>query len=554
VSAWPFGSVEPWATRALTLASLATAIAAFAWDARRAGGLGSAIPLWPLAGLWLLALAQLLPLPPAVHRLVAPGPSAAWYPDVEEAAAVLGPGPFPISLHPEATRRWLAFATGILALALGAAPALRERRLLLRAAVAMVAGATTVAVYGLAARLVFGDKLYGIWSVPTVAPFGPFVSKNHFAGYVELAALLAVGLATGLAGEARRASDWLSWIESRRAKWVVLAWGAATVMVVAVLVSLSRGGALSLAAGLAFFLLVRLWARGRSRLSPRGVLAILGLATLASLAVVWLLPADARARVASLGAVTSEASGSYRLALWRDTLRLAASSPVAGSGFGAYEDAIRRFRTSHGEVRVEHAESDVLELGAEGGAVAALLVAAAAAALLLSGLAASLSEPQPLCRAMTSGALAGAVALGVHSLFDFNLHVPSNALLAGVLVAVLLAPARRRVSRPFVLVASTIGLVVALSTGWSPALIDNRALVRAGSGATASIRRAALGEQLVAQLRRRPSDASAWLALAWLRQPAARASAVPLEAWAVRLDPTNSGVRDLATRLGGSAN
>ena len=32
-----------------------------------------------------------------------------------------------------------------------------------------------------------------------LAPFGRFVSKNHFAGYVELTALLAVGLAAGLA-------------------------------------------------------------------------------------------------------------------------------------------------------------------------------------------------------------------------------------------------------------------------------------------------------------------------------------------------------------------
>ena len=66
--------------------------------------------------------------PQALHRWIAPGSAAVWHPDVPAAAAVLGPGPHPISLYPEATRRWLAFATGVIALALAAAPALRERR------------------------------------------------------------------------------------------------------------------------------------------------------------------------------------------------------------------------------------------------------------------------------------------------------------------------------------------------------------------------------------------------------------------------------------------
>ena len=101
---------------------------------------------------------------------------------------------------------------------------------------------------------------------PTVAPFGPFVNKNHFAGYVVLAALLAVGLAAGLASEARRAPGFLGWIESSRARCVVFAWGAAVILILAVPVCLSRGGVLSLAAGLVAFAGLRLWSRLDSRL------------------------------------------------------------------------------------------------------------------------------------------------------------------------------------------------------------------------------------------------------------------------------------------------
>ena len=322
LSPWATGSVDPPFARAITVISLTTSLLALALDARSGVTPQAPIPLWPIAGLWLLGALQLVPLPAWLLHLIAPGPAGVWYPSSPEAAAVLGPGPRPISLHPEATRRSLALATGIVALALAAVPALRVRRLLLRATVAIVAGGVAVALYALVARLVFGNKLYGIWSVPTVAPFGPFVNKNHFAGYVELVALLAVGLASGLASEARRGPDALSWIESRRARWVVAAWGAAVILILAVAVSLSRGGVVSLCAGLAAFAGVRYWSRREKRLAPRRLLVAGAVAAGLLAAVVAVLPVEARNRVVSLAGITSEQSGSFRLGVWRDTLRL----------------------------------------------------------------------------------------------------------------------------------------------------------------------------------------------------------------------------------------
>ncbi len=553
LSPWPFGSVDPWATRTIAITALSAALVAMAWDLQRGSLRLARGPALAWIGLWFLAIVQLVPLPASLHAWLAPGSAAVWHPDVAQAAAVLGPGPFPISLHPEATRRWLAFATGLVALAFAAAPALRERRLLVRASVAVVAGALAVALYGLVARLAFGDRLYGIWRVPTVAPFGPFVSKNHFAGYVELAALLAVGLAVGLAEEARRDRGWLSWIESRRARWIVLAWGVAFVLGLSVLVSLSRGGVVSLAAGLVAFVLVRFWTLGPARLSPRGFMGVSALLLFGSLVVVSLLPPEARARIASLVAVTSEASGSYRLTVWRDTNRLIASSPLLGSGFGAYEDALRRFRTASGEVAVEHAESDVREAVAEGGALGALLIGGLAMAVLLPGLRCAHLEPQRLTRALTTGALAGGVALAVHSLFDFNLHLPSNALLFAVLAAVLVAPAAG-VAPPRALCVLSIvvifaSLALSLATSRRPAHLEGGSLLRAAPAPATGLRRAALDGDLLEQLHRRPTDAPSWLALAWVRQAATGEPAGPLARWSVRLDPTSRGVREAASRL-----
>jgi O-antigen ligase len=547
LSPWPFGSVHLRTTQAIALVSLATAFGAFLSDSRSGPLLLPRALAWPLLGLWALAVFQLIPLPHTIHHWIAPGSAAVWHPDVPAAAAVLGPGPHPVSLYPEATRRWLAVATGLIALALASAPALRHRHLLLRASIAVVAGAVLVSVYGFVARLVFGDRLFGSWTVPTVSPFGPFVSKNHFAGYVELAAVLAVGLATGLADEARRGEGWLDWIESRRSKWVVLAWGVALVLVLAVPVSLSRGGVVSLTAGLACFVLLRLWTRKGSRLSAPGLVGALAGLGAAALILVAVLPAEARDRALTLAGITSDQSGSYRLALWADTLRLAASSPAVGSGFGAYEDALPRFKTTAGGFRVQHAENDHLELLAEGGLLAALLGAGAALALLLLGLKALRATEHRLARSLLGAALAGGAAVYVHSAFDFNLRIPSNALMAALLAAVCASavlPAARRTTRGTrsprsvagpVLVAAS--LLAALGTPWIEPRWDPAALVRAATPARTDLRRSALERDVTALLRKRPARAPTWVHLGWLRFSASREDAAAFALWGVALDP-----------------
>jgi O-antigen ligase len=564
VSPWPFGSVHLRTTQAIALASLATALGAFLWDGWHGQlQLPPRAILWPLVGLWAFAVFQLVPLPEGLHRWIAPGSAAVWHPDVPAAAAVLGPGPHPISLYPEATRRWLAFATGVIALGFAAAPALRERRLLLRASIVVVSGAVLVTMYGFAARLVFGNRLYGVWSVPTVAPFGPFVSKNHFAGYVELAALLAVGLATGLADEARHRCGWLSWIGSRRAKWVVFAWGAALVLALAVPVSLSRGGVVSLTAGLACFALIQAWARKGSRLSATCLIGSLAGLGAASLLLVAVLPTEARDRILTLTGITSDQSGSYRLALWRDTLRLAASSPAVGSGFGAYEDALPRLKTTAGHLGIEHAENDHLELLAEGGLLAALLGAGAAVALLLLGLKVLRATEHRLARSLLTAALAGSAAVYVHSAFDFNLRIPSNALMAALLAGVaasavlpeahIAETAARKLQWTTAPLLLALSLFFTLTTPWSGPRWDPTALTRITARTRTDLRRFALEGEAAALLQRRPAHAPAWVHLGWLRLPASREEGSALARWGVALDPrheelarASASLRDVA--------
>src|SRR5262245_11271135 len=96
-----------------------------------------------------------------------------------------------------------------------------------------------LSVFGLIQRFTWNGKYY--WSIePSTqpsAPFGPFVNHNHFAGYVEMIAPIPVALIL------RRAV---------RGELAFIYGFAAAMMGLAVIVSLSRGGMISLVAGVMF--------------------------------------------------------------------------------------------------------------------------------------------------------------------------------------------------------------------------------------------------------------------------------------------------------------
>jgi O-antigen ligase len=553
---WPYGAAHPRAVRAVSLIALATAFLALVAELYRGRVHRAPFPAWPLIALFALGLGQTVPLPNALLALVAPGSAAVWYPVTPAAAAVVGNGAHPISVDPEATRRVLAFATGVLALALQSLPALRARRATFAAAVVVAGGALAVALYGVVARTLFGPLLFGSLVVPTIAPFGSFVSKNHFAGYVEMAALLCAGLAWGLLDEARRSPAALSWVGSPRAGRVVVAAGAALAMGLAVLLSQSRGGALSLLAGTLVLVSLRLVVRRKAGPWPRGWIVALVIAALAAGAVAA-LPPEARSRLSTLAGLGHDGSGQFRLGVWKDTLRLWARSPLLGHGLGAYADALPPLKTGLGYVTVEHAESDILEILAEGGLVGLLLAMAALAGVARvvgRGLA---RQTDRLKRGLGVGATAGVAALLVHSAFDFNLRIPSNALLFAFLCALALAtaglPETASTRRPKGALAVAVALALAVTT--PPAATSNlpdeaRAFAAIGGRPVTPLRVAQATDALTAHLQRRPANAEAWLFFAWLRSAqGASDDARALARYAAALDPQRAAIQSEAGRI-----
>jgi hypothetical protein len=432
---WPFGSTPPWAVRAVTLIALATAIVASLAQARHGTLFLPRVPLWPVAILVALGFIQLVPLPAGLHAILAPGSAEVWHPDEPAAAALLTATARPISITPPRRRRRVG-TTG------GRSPSPFSRRR--RSAAGGTMTAVTWTIVGAGTWLRSTPSWREACSpdaplrlhprCPTVSPFGPFVNKNHFAGYVEMPALLALGLGRGLWRQHLPASGEGTPSPSPGA---LAAFGASVTMVMAVLLSLSRGGALGVVSGIGVLALLE-YVTARRRGSVGRILLPVGLAVLLGL-IVALMPGEVHERLLGI-ARRDDSSTVYRVAIWKDSLRAWIASPVLGQGLGAFADVIPRFKTTAGQFRVEHPESEPIEISAEGGVIALLAAATALGLLFVRVVPAIRGHRDRVQRGIVTGALAGLAALAVHGLVDFNLRIPSNAVLFLTLAAVAAAP------------------------------------------------------------------------------------------------------------------
>ena len=111
------------------------------------------------------------------------------------------------------------------------------------------------------------------------------------------------------------------------------------------------------------------------------------------------------------------------------------ANPVLGVGIGAYETAFPIYSESDGSLRVPQAHNDYLQVIADAGVVGGVLAIWFIAAIFRT-VSRGMHSRDPLMAALALGSGGGIFAILVHSIFDFNLQVPSNALLFLLLVAV----------------------------------------------------------------------------------------------------------------------
>jgi O-antigen ligase len=324
----------------------------------------------------------------------------------------------------------------------------------------------SLALFALVQHFTWNGRFYWIRpvSAEVTSPFGPFVNRNHFAGYMELLIPLPLAMIITRAG-------------SRDTRLFYLF--AATMMAVAGVASLSRGGMISLSAELIFigWLSLKNAANRRAQHERQGSKLLLFLhrsafvliiITALAAGIYWTGPERVLDRVARTDMVAADPQAetffTSRGWIWRDTLAIISANPISGVGLGAYETAYPNYSTADGAAAlgvsytVDRAHNDYLQVLADGGLIGGGIVFWFIISVFRAVFR-GLKSRDPLRQAFALGGGAGIFGLLVHSCFDFNLQLPSNALLflllAG-LVAQVAAKSEARAQRKAAHVAESV--------------------------------------------------------------------------------------------------
>ncbi len=386
---------------------------------------------------------QLVPLPPALLQVVSPdratsAPAGAW---------------LPLTISPADTRRSLAFlAVALLGhVAAAAAMATGGARGRLMRGLSLLG--LVFSLLGLVQLSLGVEKIYGVFQPLEGGSsiFGPFVNRNHFAGYmlmvIPAALAVAVGALRRYAAAAGHERGWRRLVLAldTRAGTAMIFWTLPVLAATgALLATHSRGGLL------AFLFVLAVLA---VRLRHGGILWLAGFAAAAALSGLGLESLQDRF------ARTSQES-LLRILVWKDSLERSRPFRWAGTGFNTYATALNRSDAwalpegatvwppggspaellgPRGGFRIHPSlpdgfwyrelHNDYLQVLIETGVPGLLLALWAAAAALF----AAREDPWVLA------ALAGVL---FHELVDFDLQIPALALLFVTLAAASAKPKR----------------------------------------------------------------------------------------------------------------
>lgn len=264
------------------------------------------------------------------------------------------------------------------------------------------------------------------------ATSGTLINRNHFAGLLGMLIPVALGLA------------YMAWLRYRDVGrvWVYLM--ASAVMGLALMFSLSRMGIFSLFLSLVFLAFLI-----RAHSSRLGTVFLLVPLLLLGGGALWIGVDVIVERYDRLVSENGDIQES-RLGVFRDTLALIGDHPL-GIGPGAYRDAFRLYQQEHNDLVFTHAHNDYLETAAEWGLPVAGMFWGGILVILGFGAAAFTRATEAEKRGGLLAALGAIAYILAHSLTDFNLQIPSNAMLfftfLGIAAAARTAVSLRPVSR-----------------------------------------------------------------------------------------------------------
>ena len=181
---------------------------------------------------------------------------------------------------------------------------------------------------------------------------------------------------------------------------------------------------------------ILIWQRSskRSSLSNRLTLALFAILLLSLSG--WIGGYATIGRLINVESTRHEITGSLRLAIDRDLLKMFPHRPFLGWGLGTFEYVYPQFRSFYTSYYIDEAHNDYLQLLIELGAAGFITMIWFLWLVFRIGSKKLRNWPADINGAGALAALLGVTGILVHSLVDFNLQVPANAALFYVLCTI----------------------------------------------------------------------------------------------------------------------
>jgi len=367
----------------------------------------------------LYPLFQLTPLPSQVVEMMGDSPYSAYGQVMDDAPLSVA---F-LSVDRSATLSGFLWQCSLVAMYFGVLALVTSRKRLIVFLTVLFLVGFAEALYGL--LIYFGGDVLRLWNPGYAGGVvsGTYVNQNHFAGLMEL----TIPMGLGLFLYSQRGRQWRPQATKLVRSLISLVAGQSgivlfcvLIMAAALILTTSRGGVGALAIGVTVAVLCAVVSKGK-RTGELGLGA--AAVTLTVIALFWIGPGKMTEKLQNSG-LTSQ-----RGDLREVSYQIIGDNPLFGTGIGTYRWVFPRYKNEKfGGNFYEHAHNDFLELLGEQGVVGATLLALPVLLMLVRIVRAYGQAQDPLARGALFAAISGAVAILIHGLVDFNLHIPANAL------------------------------------------------------------------------------------------------------------------------------
>jgi len=252
------------------------------------------------------------------------------------------------------------------------------------------------------------------WWNPKDFVAATYVNHNHFAGYLEMAMPVAIGVLIGIKGYGLKIK--------------LLLISAIAIMSTAFIFAQSRGAWISL--GISLFVMNIILVR--RKILKKESLIIFALLIVLAFTFVYISGGLVLKRIESIKEIgTGEASMNTRFAIWQGTIDMISHNPLIGTGIGTFVWGFPRYRPmALANITVHYAHNDYLHMAAEMGIFALPIMLLILVRIISSGL----SKDDPV----VIGCAIGILSLSLHGLVDFNFHIPANMILVAVCAAIIM--------------------------------------------------------------------------------------------------------------------